>query len=210
MPFFQLKVTVQVTCGDKIQLGRYWTLSKHKPHITFAEFYVHPSLLDELSQWVSQHSATPERIASQTTFSAWHVFFCKDKHFAILAPDSPEFRDLDLPPGHLPKAPSGLLDARTEWLTEMLEHFGCSTRIEPVEIDGLPIWQYRRPDSNLILFSFNRYNQPAVWYPHVTIALRFNHLEANYPTETWPSAFAEASAGGLWFEAIDKPVLVKN
>lgn len=202
MPFIQFKIPVDIE-HDSWKFGKGWVISKHKPHVTFVEFYVEPDLIEPVIQWITERKKRIERIVANLEFKQWHVLRCKDKHFAVLV-NSSEF-PID---GHPPAAPLEALSERQTLLRELIEAFDCVSSVEPVILEGLPVWQYRPGNSGSTRFSFNRYNRPEVWHPHVTIAVKFNHLEDEYDLDAWTASSATASKGGLTHSVINKPVLL--
>lgn len=182
MPFLQLKFPVE---RSEITLPG-WIISKHKPHVTLAEFFIVPEILDQVIQWIKENP-----IQLELEFTEWYVFYCKKNHFAVLAPKS----DQPLFP-HAPIANPDILAVRRDYLNRLLDHFQCECSI--VQIDGLPIYKYG-------LFSFNRYNHPGVWVPHVTVGIKFNHLEQRY-TIDWPPCSAKIS-GPLEIQVLNKPAM---
>lgn len=200
MPFLQFKIPVDVQPING-SFGKGWVISKHKPHVTFVEFYVEADFVEPVVQWMTERKERIAQIVANLEFKQWHVLRCKDKHFAVLVNSSEPVID-----GHPPAAPLEALSQRQILLQELIEAFGCISTVEPVLLEGLPVWQYR--SANSLRFSFNRYNRPEVWYPHVTIAVKFNHLEDEYDLNAWTASSARTSKGELIHSVINKAVLL--
>ncbi len=224
MQFVQFKLSVVVKTTGSWNFSRGWTISKHKPHLTFFEIQVHTSILNSVLEWVYARQTEIEELVQQINFDRWTVFYKRKLHFAVLAPNPSEFQDIDhqdcfsnieyrldnielrlaaLEQGQV--ASPTILQQRCNFLNDLFTTFGCGEPEADLSADGLPLWRYKNSDGQM-LFSCSLYNRPQVWFPHISIAVKFNRLEERYSTENWTSACANANLGGLFHEIIDKSI----
>jgi hypothetical protein len=152
-----------------------WTLTKHKSHLTFIEFKVHPALQLKVNEWFADRSEEIENKLQGLDFFRWGVFYKKKFHIAYLKPQFPHL---------LPE----IIEWRKGLLERLFEDFGCGTPI-PSSVEGYPIWLYTSKGSvpfqgrNAILFSTSLFHRPEVWDPHVSVAIKFRNLEDRYRAE---------------------------
>lgn len=224
MQFVQFKLPVVVKTTGHWNFGRGWTISKHKPHLTFFEIQVHTDILNSVLEWVYARQTEIEELVQQINFDRWTVFYKRKLHFAVLAPDINEFQDIDhqdcfsniehrlaniemrlaaLEQGRV--ASPTILQQRCNFLNDLFTTFGCGEPEADLSTDGLPLWRYK-DSTGKMLFSCSLYNRPQVWFPHVSIAVKFIRLEERYLTHNWTPSSANASLGGLFHEIIDKPI----
>jgi len=189
LKFLQIKLpaVTDVTSWNFISKKTGWTLTKHPLHLTFFEFKVHPDILDQVIKWFSDRSLEIEQIARSMKFGVWQIFYKKKFHVANLRPE---------------EINEGIINARRELLNRFFNDFGCFDASQR-EKDDFPIWLYS--SRNQVIFSTSLYHRPEVWYPHVTIAMKFRKLEEKYEgiVGGWTVGVAEAS-GGMWCEVLDK------
>ena len=190
LKFLQIKLpaVTDVTSWNFISKKTGWTLTKHPLHLTFFEFKVHPDILDQVIKWFSDRSLEIEQIARSMKFGVWQIFYKKKFHVANLKP-------VDVG--------EDIISARAELLNRFFNDFGCFGAPQQSEKDGFPIWLYS--SRNQVIFSTSLYHRPEVWYPHVSVAVKFRKLEEKYEEVVggWTVGVAEAS-GGMWCEVLDK------
>jgi hypothetical protein len=93
-----------------------------------------------------------------------------------------------------------IVQERAELMRALFDHFGCN-EMEESDADGLPLVLYKK--GSVALFSCSLYHQPSVWHPHVTIAIKFAHLEERHDTSDWPKASASVQPG-FFYEKLSK------
>ena len=190
LKFLQIKIPVvtNVSSWNFISKKTGWALTKHQLHLTFFEFKVHPEIIDQVIKWFSDRSSEIEKIAKTLTFDTWQVFYKKKFHVANLKPASEIEEQI--------KAREGLLK-------ELFTSFGCFGPQES-EKDGFPIWLYHDAH-NQVIFSTSLYHRPEVWYPHVSVAMKFRKLDEKYEgmIGEWTAGVGEVS-GNVWCEVLEK------
>lgn len=206
MVFIQVKLSVsKVIIPDskypKPPRASGWTLTKHKPHLTFIEFKVHPSLQLKVINWFADRSKEIEARLEGLDFFRWGVFYKKKFHIAYL---KPQFSHL------LPE----IIEWRKGLLESLFADFGCGEPIS-TQVESYPIWLYPSLESGSekkFLFSTSLFHRPEVWDPHISVAIKFRNLEERYEEDNdqenlklpLPSQIAKVK-GKLWCEIVNKP-----
>lgn len=186
MQFVQFKIPAVVD-GSFVPNG--WIKTKHKPHITFFEIKVAIHIVDQVIGWMMERSQEIEALVSSLCFDHWTVFYKRKLNLAVLTPQGFDVDSVIISP---------VISARCELMKQLFFEFGCS---EPIEssFEGLPLYLYHHNDQ--LLFSCNKYNRPEVWYPHVSVAIKFQNLDKE--TNDWPKLIAKPESG-LFYELLDK------
>lgn len=189
MQFLQFKLSARVE-HDPWQLDKGWSLTKHEPHLTFFEIKVDSSILDQVIQWVYDHADQVLAITRQLELSHWHVFEKKRFNMAVLA-DSRFIQE---------NSEHSIIVQRCSLLQSLFTQFGwVGEPEESATEDGLKLWLYKDAQDK-VLFSCSLYNRPEVWYPHVSIAIKFQHRDL---VAAWQSARAQLT-GKLFHEVLSK------
>lgn len=192
--FLQIKLPAIVTPPENpafVSKKSGWTRAKHQPHLTFFEFKVHPSLLDQVTKWFLDRSDEIEEMCSHLVFDTWHIFYKKKFHVAVLVPSL-----------WLGEA----ISQREKLLLQLFRNFDCSGEPVPSEKDGFPIWLLYDSHGELC-FSTSLYHRPGVWDPHITIAMKFRNLEEKYHGEFFGESRGVTAAidpGKLWCQVLEK------
>jgi hypothetical protein len=196
MQFVQFKLPAKVEHGP-LNLPKGWVLSKHKPHLTFFEIKIDSSILAKAIEWLLEKSEAIEAMVSCLEFSTWTIFYKRKLNIAVLSPLL--FQDIDVNPNF---TSNPIIEARAKLMHQLFKEFGA-TEIEKGDVEGLPLWLYK-DQAGKALFSCSLYNRPEVWYPHVSMAVKFTHLEERHDTTDWTVAKARVGKG-LYHEIINKP-----
>jgi len=150
-------------------------------------------MVHSVIEWVNAEIGSLAALLASIEFSRWHVFIKEKQHFAVLVPaDKEEWADIDSEERSNP-----IVEARQIFLLRMFRAFGCTT--EPVLLEA---WLYRDASGDP-LFRCSLYNRPGVWYPHVTIAVKFTHL-SEPALLAWPAAVARIKPDDIYFEILKK------
>lgn len=192
MQFLQVKVKAQV--DGTVDFGKRWVITKHAPHVTFFEIKVHESIVQPVIQWIYERSDRILDLVSKISFDHWHIFYKKKLNIAVLADRS--FVDIDQAEEINP-----IVQERQQLLLDLFKAFDC-TLAEQDNVEGLAIWIYRDSLGNA-LFSCSLYNRPEVWFPHVSVAVKFQQLEERHDCTAWPLASAR-STRELFHEILNK------
>lgn len=199
LKFLQIKLPAIVTPPENpsfISRSTQFTRAKHPPHLTFFEFKVHPSLLDQVIKWFLDHSFEIEETCSQLVFDTWHIFYKKKFHVAVLVPSS------DTPLHGVGE----VISERERLLLQLFRDFDCSGKPVASEKDGFPIWLLYDSRGEL-RFSTSLYHRPELWDPHITIAMKFRNLEEKYDDsffEESQGVTAVIDPGKLWYQVLEK------
>ena len=197
LKFLQIKILAIVTPPENpgfISRPSRWTRAKHPPHLTFFEFKVHPSLLDQVAKWFLDHSTEIETVCSQLVFDSWHIFYKKKFHVAVLVPSN------DIP------WLGGTISQREKLLLQLFRDFDCNDKPVSSEKDGFPIWLLYDSKGTLC-FSTSLYHRPELWDPHITIAMKFRNLEEKYDDSLFEESrgiIAVTEPGKLWYQVLEK------
>jgi hypothetical protein len=185
MKYVQFKLPVNVEHETWAFPGKGWKITKHNFHVTLFEIKVNPDILEEVIAYVYANIHRLEENLMRIQFSRWHIFQKEKQHFAVLTPDDSAFIDVDL--DTLEKG-NEMIFQRKEWLLTLFQHFGCNVdQVEPENVEGFPIWSYKTSNGTL-QFTCSRYNRPNVWFPHVTIAVKFTKVPEKYDLNQWQIA----------------------